>query len=386
MSSLLFDDHPLMCSPQLAAVFGNAEEAIILQQIHYWLKQTNNVQEDGHRWIYNSMADWLKQFPWIKQRKRLTKYFNDLEDRNLILVGRFNKSKFDKTKWYRINYDELNRLNDRMGQNDPIDKPKTDNRVGQDDPTNGSKQPNGVGQNDPTYTRDYSETTSKTTSDTDKDIDNARDAEIFAINGLGKNIAPSVAQKSLDYVQEAWAIDPGEPLREEIIECAAEFSDELVLWVLSYAKQKEVPSNTDRIRRYVHSTVEHFREQGVTTVEQAEKKAREHRDKIARKYGNHKPYGRTKRVEKLPDWAKDQHPQRDQKGSGDHHGDDGQPAANKKATADQLAETQRLMAKLHEKRKKHQQEQVDQDKQKIQQKRDEGRDKNGLADLLHSNG
>lgn len=383
MSSLLFDDHPLMCSPQLAAVFGNAEEAIILQQIHYWLKQTNYVQEDGHRWIYNSMADWLKQFPWIKQRKRLTKYFNDLEDRNLILVGNFNKSKFDKTKWYRINYDELNRLNDRMGQNDTIDKPKTDNRVSQNDTTNGSKQPNGVGQNNTTYTRDYTETT----SDTDNDIDNARDAEISAINGLGQEVTPSIAQKSWTYYQEMWGGFPDEDLRKDLATYAAEFGDELVLWLLSYARQKGVPSRN--VPNYLKTGTERFRAQKVTTVAEAEQKAQEHRDRMDRKYGNHKPYKKKKqRVEKLPDWAKDQHPQQDQEShdSNDHHGDDSQSAAKTKASPAQLAETQRLMAKLREKNKKHQQEVAETEDQRIQQTRDEGRDTNGLADLLHSNG
>lgn len=144
--SLLINEPPLMVLPSLAAELGTADEAIVLQQLHYWLQRSSNVR-DGHRWVYNSMTDWMKQFPWIKSRKRLSRYFDDLEDRGLVVTGNYNKAAFDKTKWYRIDYDALSRLGQRLGQNDP---------------TNESKRPNGKGQNDPTNTKRLPETTPET--------------------------------------------------------------------------------------------------------------------------------------------------------------------------------------------------------------------------------
>lgn len=134
-----------MVLPSLAAELGTADEAIVLQQLHYWLQRSNNVR-DGHKWVYNSMNDWLKQFPWIKSRKRLTRYFDDLESRGLVVTGNYNKAAFDKTKWYRIDYDALSVLEKRLGQNDP---------------TSESNRPNGEGQNDPTNTKRLPETTSE---------------------------------------------------------------------------------------------------------------------------------------------------------------------------------------------------------------------------------
>lgn len=144
--SLLISEPPLMVLPSLAAELGTADEAIVLQQLHYWLQRSNNVR-DGHKWVYNSMNDWLKQFPWIKSRKRLTRYFDDLESRGLVVTGNYNKAAFDKTKWYRIDYDALSVLEKRLGQNNP---------------TSESNRPNGEGQNDPTNTNRLPENTTET--------------------------------------------------------------------------------------------------------------------------------------------------------------------------------------------------------------------------------
>ncbi len=40
-------------------------EAIVLQQLHYWLRDTGSGMEcDGVRWIYNTTEQWLEQFPF----------------------------------------------------------------------------------------------------------------------------------------------------------------------------------------------------------------------------------------------------------------------------------------------------------------------------------
>lgn len=135
-----------MVLPSLAAELGTADEAIVLQQLHYWLQRSNNVR-DGHKWVYNSMNDWLKQFPWIKSRKRLTRYFDDLESRGLVVTGNYNKAAFDKTKWYRIDYDALSVLEKRLGQNDPTSESNRHNAEGQNDTTNTKRLPETTSEN-----------------------------------------------------------------------------------------------------------------------------------------------------------------------------------------------------------------------------------------------
>lgn len=116
MSNLLISEPPLIVQPSLAKELNSLDEAVLLQQIHYWLQKSTNVKE-GHRWVYNSMSEWLKQFPWVKSRTTMTKYFNDLEERGIIITGNFNKAGFDKTKWYRIDYSTLSDLEQRLYRN-----------------------------------------------------------------------------------------------------------------------------------------------------------------------------------------------------------------------------------------------------------------------------
>ncbi|WP_394622910.1 hypothetical protein [Escherichia coli] len=56
--SLLFAERPLVINTQLAMKIG-LNEAIVLQQLHYWLRDTNSGMEcDGVRWI-----DWPPESP-----------------------------------------------------------------------------------------------------------------------------------------------------------------------------------------------------------------------------------------------------------------------------------------------------------------------------------
>lgn len=112
MNNLLFDERPLVILPSLAVALGDLDEAAILQQIHYWTQKNMNVV-DGYSWVYNSMEEWQKQFPWLSKRS-LDRKFKKLKEKNLLVIENHNKKKFDKTNWYRINYEELNKLSSSM--------------------------------------------------------------------------------------------------------------------------------------------------------------------------------------------------------------------------------------------------------------------------------
>ena len=146
MSNLLIDDYPILVLPKLATEIG-LNEAIVLQQMHYWLKKSNH-NYDGRRWIYNSFPEWQKHFPfWSVMTIKRAVY--SLEKQNLLYVGNYNKAKFDKTKWYSINYEKLEGMKRPSYQNDT---------------TSVSKRNDGVYQNDMTNTRDYTEITTETTN------------------------------------------------------------------------------------------------------------------------------------------------------------------------------------------------------------------------------
>lgn len=155
-SSLLLPEYPLQVLPNLANKIG-LNEAIILQQIHYWLEQSKH-EHKGKKWIYNSYKEWENQFPfWSNATIRRT--ITSLEKKNLIYVDNFNKYNFDKTKWYSINYDELEILEE------------VNYAVAQNEQTSESKRSKAVAQNEQTNTRDYTETTTKRESHYENKID-----------------------------------------------------------------------------------------------------------------------------------------------------------------------------------------------------------------------
>ena len=107
MSKLLINEVPLMCLPSLAVKIG-LNEALFIQQLHYWVDRSKNII-DGRQWVYNTMADWSKQFPFWSQ-KTLSRTISNLEKQNLVISGNYNQKGYDRTKWYTIDYLALERL------------------------------------------------------------------------------------------------------------------------------------------------------------------------------------------------------------------------------------------------------------------------------------
>ena len=111
MSKLLLNERPLIVLPSLAESLGSVDKAIILQQLNYWVKKSKNYH-DGRPWVYNSMDSWAKQFPWIKSKTTIKKHFKDLKKLGLVLTGNFNQYSFDRTTWYTIDYEALEKFSD----------------------------------------------------------------------------------------------------------------------------------------------------------------------------------------------------------------------------------------------------------------------------------
>lgn len=114
-NNLLLDDHPILVSPKLAELLG-LNEAIFLQQIHYWLKKSTHFY-DGCYWTYGTHEGWQEQFPfWSISTVRRT--ITSLEKKGILFTGNYNKAGFDKTKWYSINYDNLESMSRPSVQNE----------------------------------------------------------------------------------------------------------------------------------------------------------------------------------------------------------------------------------------------------------------------------
>lgn len=133
--SLLMPSRPIVINPDLAYSIG-LNEAIALQQVNYWLKETTSgLERDGVRWIYNTTDQWLEQFPFWSE-STLKRTFTRLKSLGVLRIEQLNKSQRDMTNYYTINYesellDEVKVTKSKSskcavpsGQNDTMDEGK----------------------------------------------------------------------------------------------------------------------------------------------------------------------------------------------------------------------------------------------------------------------
>lgn len=122
-SSMLINEPPLMVLPRLAAAIG-LNESIVMQQLHYWIENQSNagIDHDGQKWIYNTYEEWqIKNFPFWSVRT-IQRIFIRLEEMRLIKTKQLNSGNYDRTKYYTIDYDEVDKLKaDQSSQNGIID-------------------------------------------------------------------------------------------------------------------------------------------------------------------------------------------------------------------------------------------------------------------------
>lgn len=122
----------LIINTDLALVLGDLNEAIVLNQLNYWLGINRKAGKnfiDGRYWVYNSYSDWkANDFPYWSE-KTIQRTFTRLENKGVVVSANYNKLAIDKTKWYTIDTVRLQELVDGFA----LDEDKMTNR--QDDMT-----------------------------------------------------------------------------------------------------------------------------------------------------------------------------------------------------------------------------------------------------------
>ncbi len=143
---LLINEPPLQVLPSLALKVG-LNEAIILQQVHYWLNpKFNKNYFEGRYWVWNTYDQWRQQFPFWGE-KTIRRSIAHLEELGVLLT--FITRDFKKLKYYSIDYDVLKLVqgnlqkdalttketlgSNRSGHFDPIDLPEGTDRRRQSD-------------------------------------------------------------------------------------------------------------------------------------------------------------------------------------------------------------------------------------------------------------
>jgi hypothetical protein len=78
------------------------KEAIVFNQIHYWMGKKPH-KRDGKYWVYNSFPAWQKQLDFYHVRS-IENAIYKLLDLEIITSGNYNKIRGTHTRWYSINY------------------------------------------------------------------------------------------------------------------------------------------------------------------------------------------------------------------------------------------------------------------------------------------
>ena len=95
-----------------AIAFG-VDEAIMLKNIKFWIakNQANNKHfYDGKYWTFNSANAFTELFPFWTQ-KQIRRIIKSLIDQEVLIIGNYNKTPYDRTRWYTINISMLPKEN-----------------------------------------------------------------------------------------------------------------------------------------------------------------------------------------------------------------------------------------------------------------------------------
>ena len=105
---LLEQDSVLLSQPLLIENFGRAG-AQFLSQLHYWLEHSQCGQQHmGQKWIYNTENSWANQLKLSARQFR--RHVSNLADKGIIFVQKLNPHKSNRTNYFSINYEQLNKL------------------------------------------------------------------------------------------------------------------------------------------------------------------------------------------------------------------------------------------------------------------------------------
>lgn len=133
----LNDANVLMFRPKLACAIG-LHEAIIVNQIEYWIGQIKKWKEpkerdrhfqDGKWWVYNSLEEWHEQFPYMTKDLIQRKLSKLKKDGILFATAEYNTASFDRTLWYSINYDRLKEIVGEYTVKEEDSEPDCDNNA-----------------------------------------------------------------------------------------------------------------------------------------------------------------------------------------------------------------------------------------------------------------
>jgi DnaD/phage-associated family protein len=294
---LLLDEEPLVISPSLATIVG-LNESIVLQQLHYWLERSTHIYE-GYKWVYNTYEEWQKQFPFWSE-STIRRIITKMEKQELIISGNFNRSKIDKTKWYRINYEKLAQLEQLVDEA---------NSSGQDEQTTVQSDTSTV-----QIEQSTDEIDSPSVQNEQSICSNLTDDLLNLTRPIPENTTEITTEINKEVVVETPARESMNPfvffeqngfgvigsyIGEKISNWIADTSEELVLEAMKIAVENGV-----KTWKYVESILRDWSEKGYRTVEQVRAAQMAFKEQQAKKRNgfNGSNHRKPTRKEMIPDW------------------------------------------------------------------------------------
>ena len=117
----------------IAVTYG-LNEAILLNNIAFWVKQNNLNNHncfEGKYWTYNSIKAYTGLFPYMS-RETIKRALKHLKDEGIIETGNFNEDRFSHTNYYTLTekgYDIVSIRANRLAQNEPFEKVKMSHSI-----------------------------------------------------------------------------------------------------------------------------------------------------------------------------------------------------------------------------------------------------------------
>ncbi|NPV28016.1 MAG: hypothetical protein HPY81_11460 [Firmicutes bacterium] len=104
----MFTENLMFFSPELARKIG-LHEAIIAGYLYDRLQTAPEAAIDGRLWVSVPLSEFQAHLPYISE-KTIRRALKKLEAEGILLTGAFNDNRFNRTRWYTLDYRKVDEL------------------------------------------------------------------------------------------------------------------------------------------------------------------------------------------------------------------------------------------------------------------------------------
>lgn len=111
-NKIFLESEELSFNRKLAKIIS-VEGAIVLNYIHNCIQENkkNGINYiEGKYWVVKSLKDWQNDVFNFWNQSTVKRTFSALEKNGVLVACKLTKRDFDHTKWYTIDYDELENM------------------------------------------------------------------------------------------------------------------------------------------------------------------------------------------------------------------------------------------------------------------------------------